>query len=111
MHLDGGIDSETYHSKLEEYKKRQREITSEMEAHVNADETCIITAKTVLDLAKRAKELFMSSKLGEKQQLLNFIFSNFQLEGKKLLVTPREPSLTLTAMSHQPANLRMLDSN
>jgi hypothetical protein len=39
MHLDGGIDFETYHSKLEEYKKRQREITSEMEAHVNADET------------------------------------------------------------------------
>lgn len=28
MHLDGAIDSETYHLKLEEYKKRQREITS-----------------------------------------------------------------------------------
>ncbi len=40
-----------------------------MEAHVNADETCIITAKTVLDLAKRAKELFMSLKLVEKQEL------------------------------------------
>lgn len=106
MHLDGGIDSETYHSKLEEYKKRQREITSEMEAHVNADETCIITAKTVLDLAKRAKELFMSSKLGEKQQLLNLVFSNLKLDGKKLLVTLREPFLTLCAMSHQPANLR-----
>jgi site-specific DNA recombinase len=111
MHLDGGIDSETYHSKLEEYKKRQREITSEMEAHVNADETCIITAKTVLDLAKRAKELFMSSKLGEKQQLLNFVFSNFQLEGKRLLVTLREPFLTLTALSHQPVSLRVQDSN
>jgi L-rhamnose mutarotase len=111
MHLDGGIDSETYHSKLEEYKKRQREITSEMEAHVNADETCIITAKTVFDLAKRAKELFMSSKLGEKQQLLNFVFSNFQLEGKRLLVTLREPFLTLSTMPHQPVSLRMLDSN
>jgi hypothetical protein len=105
MHLDGGIDSETYHSKLEEYKKRQREITSEMQAHVNADETCIITAKTVLDLAKRAKELFMSSKLGEKQQLLNFVFSNFQLEGKRLLVTLREPFLTLSTMPHQPVSL------
>ena len=46
-----------YHAKLEEYKKRQREITSEMKAHVNADETCLITAKTVLDLAKQAKEI------------------------------------------------------
>ena len=34
MHLDGAIDSETYHLKLEEYKKRQREITSEIAAIV-----------------------------------------------------------------------------
>ncbi len=111
MHLDGIIDSESYHFKLEEYKKRQREITSEMAAHVNADETCLITAKTVLDLAKRAKELFESSKLSEKQQLLNLVFSNLKLDGKKLLVTLREPFLTLCAMSHQPANLRVWDSN
>ena len=98
MHLDGAIDSETHHQKLEEYKKRQREITSEMKAHVNADETYLITAKTVLDLAKRAKELFMSSKLIGKQQLLNFVFSNLKLDGKKLSVTLREPFLTLCAM-------------
>lgn len=110
MHLDGGIDSETYHLKLEEYKKRQREITSEIKAHVNADETCLITAQTLLDLAKRAKELFESSKLPEKQQLLNFVFSNLKLDGKKLLVILREPFLTLCAMSHQPANLKLLDS-
>ncbi len=53
----------------------------------------------------------MSSKLGEKQQLLNFVFSNFQLEGKRLLVTLREPFLTLSTMPHQPGSLRVLDSN
>ncbi|MFA6916771.1 MAG: hypothetical protein WC222_10280 [Parachlamydiales bacterium] len=108
MHLDGLMDSGTYHLKLEEYKKRQREITGEMKAHVNADETCLITAKTVLDLAKRAKEIFISSKMPEKQQLLNFVFSNLKLDGKKLLVTLREPFLTLCEMSHQPANLQLL---
>ncbi len=71
----------------------------------------IITAKTVLDLAKRAKKLFMSSKLSEKQQLLNFVFSNFELDGKRLLVTLREPFLTLSTMPHQPVSLRMQDSN
>ena len=111
MHLDGDIDSDTYHTKLEEYKKRQREITSEMRAHVNADETCLITAKTVLDLAKRAKEIFMSSKMPEKQQLLNFVFSNLKLDGKKLLVTLREPFSTLLAVSHQPKDLLKQDSN
>ena len=47
----------------------------------------------------------------EKQQLLNFVFSNFQLEGKRLLVTLREPFLTLSTMPHQPVSLRVNDSN
>lgn len=49
----------------------------------------------------------MSSKMGEKQQLLNFVFSNLKLEGKKLLVTLREPFLSLSAVAHQPMNLRV----
>ena len=106
MHIDGAIDSEVYHSKLEEYKKRQRSITNEMREHVNGDENCLITAKTVLDLAKRAKDIFMSSKLKEKQQLLNVVFSNFQWEGERLLVTLREPFLPLinnaTSTSRSP---------
>ena len=40
-------------------------------------------------------------------RLLSLVFSNLKLDGKKLLVTLREPFLTLCAMSHQPANLRM----
>jgi len=103
----------------EEFRKRGVDVilvggayvTAEMKAHVNADETCLITAKTVLDLAKRAKELFESSKLSKKQQLLNLVLSNLKFDGKKLLVTSREPFLTLCAMSHQPANLRKKDSN
>ncbi|OGN59992.1 MAG: hypothetical protein A3F40_01700 [Chlamydiae bacterium RIFCSPHIGHO2_12_FULL_27_8] len=70
------MDSDSYHTKLEEYKKRQREITSEIKNHIDADETCLITARSVLDLAKRAKEIFISSNLKEKQELLNFVFSN-----------------------------------
>lgn len=50
-----------------------------MGAHVEADETCLITAKTVLDLAKQAKEIFMSSKLTEKQLLLRFVFFELSL--------------------------------
>lgn len=87
MHIDGKIDPEGYQMKLEEYKKRQRSITAEMREHVDADENCHITAKTVLDLAKRSKEIFMSSILKEKQHLLNLVFSNLSLEGEKLLVT------------------------
>ena len=110
-YLDERIDKEIYQKKIEEYKAQQRTIHAEMYKHTDADESCLITVKTVLDLARRAKELFMSSKMAEKQQLLNFVFSNLKLEGKKLLVHFREPFLSLSAVSHQPKDLRMLDSN
>lgn len=111
MHIDGDIDSDSYHAKLEEYKKRQRSLKNQMRKDINGDEKCLIKAKTVLDLAKGAREIFMSSKLKEKQQLLNFVFSNLKLDGKRLSVTLREPFSTLIAVSHQAANLRILDSN
>jgi hypothetical protein len=76
--------------------------------NIHAGEACLITTKTGLDLAKHAKKIFVSSKLSEKQQLLNFVFSNLKLDGKKLFLTLGEPFLTLCAMSHQPANLQLL---
>lgn len=106
-HLDGNIDAGIYQQKLQEYKKRQKEITREMEAHVDADETCLLTIKTVVDLARRAKEIYLSSNLDEKRELLNLVFSNLKLRDKRLLVTLREPFSLLMAASHQPMCLRM----
>jgi len=53
-HLDGNIDADIYEQKLDEYKKRQHEITAAMDQHIDADKASLITVKTVLDLAKRA---------------------------------------------------------
>lgn len=71
----------------------------------------INTAKPSVVTDIQTKELFESSKSSEKQQLLNLVFSNLKFDGKKLLVKLREPFLTLCAVSHQPANLRMRHSN
>jgi site-specific DNA recombinase len=83
-HLDGNIDTAIYQQKLQEYKKRQREIVQEMEAHVETDETCLITIKVVTDLA-RLRKFFLSSNLDEKRELLNFVFSNLKLRKKDCL--------------------------
>ncbi len=101
MHLDGGIDSETYHLKLEEYKARQRAIAAEVSDHITADESCLITAKRVLDLAKQAKEIFMSSNVDEKRQFLKFVHSNLTLNGEKLHLELREPFSTFVKMGDQ----------
>jgi hypothetical protein len=47
--------------------------------------TQFLITKTVFDLAKRAKDLFMSSKMAEKQQLLDWVFSNLKWGGKSCL--------------------------
>lgn len=111
MHLDGTIDQESYRTKMDEYKRRQREITSEMQAHVSGDETCLITAETVLGLAKNARKIFESSNFDEKRQLLNFVYSNLWLDGENLLTELREPFSSMTNIQDQPGWLGWEDSN
>lgn len=110
-HLDGKIDGDIYEQKLNEYKSRQLEITSLMEAHVDADKASLITVKTVLDLAKRAKEIYESSKVEEKRQILNFLFSNLEMKDKKAIITLREPFDKLIAVSDHPMCRKRRDSN
>ena len=62
-----------------------------MGTHIDADKASLITVKTVLDLAKRAKEIYESSKVNKKRQILNFLFSNLELRDKKAIITLREP--------------------
>jgi len=57
MHLDGSVDVETYKSKTNEYKNRQREIMAEMENQVELDEMNMVTAQKVLRLAKLSREI------------------------------------------------------
>lgn len=95
MHLDGKIDSQIYHSKLQEYKQEQRELVEELNSYNRDTKTDIIAARELLELGNQAKEIFMSSKLVEKQELLNFFFSNFQLDNEKLDVELRQPYYTI----------------
>ncbi len=73
-----------------------------MAAHIDADKASLITVKTVLDLAKRAKEIYETSKVDEKRQILNFLFSNLEMREKKAIITLREPFDRLIAVSDHP---------
>ncbi|MEI8328402.1 MAG: hypothetical protein WCG14_00140 [Chlamydiia bacterium] len=82
-----------------------------MVTHVDSDKTSLITVKTVLDLAKRAKEIYESSKVDEKRQILNFLFSNLEIKDKKAIITLREPFDKLLAVSDHPMCRGALHSN
>src|SRR5579863_33739 len=91
MHVDGKIDAQTYRVKLDEYNREQQLVSAELKSCEEIYTAEHVTAQEVLLLAREAREIFESSKLDEKQQLLNFFFSNLTLDREKLDVELREP--------------------
>jgi len=108
--LDGVIDEKLYLEKVREYKTRQLEIADEMKGHEKADQNFYITANMVLNLAARAPEIFESSEVDEKRQLLNLVFQNLQLRGVNLSVSVQEPFLTMIGHKECPTNWRWRDA-
>ena len=111
MHLDGQMDTETYQTKLREYKQRQNEIAMELQSYKPVDESTLITINTVLHLARNAKDIYESSNLDKKQLFLRFIFSNLQLDGENLHLELKEPFFSMQKMSDEPEWLGRKDSN
>lgn len=84
MHIDGKLDAETYHAKLAEYKQTEQSLISEIRSYDSNPKMELLTAERILNLARNARDLFISSKLEEKQQLLKLLFSNSKLSSEKL---------------------------
>ena len=82
-----------------------------MKRHEVADEHYYITANTVLNLASRAREIFESSEVSEKRQLLNLMFQNLQLRDVNLSVSVQEPFKTMVDYKECPTNWRWRESN
>jgi len=49
-----------------------------------------------------ARGIYESSKVEEKRQILNFVFSNLEIKDKKAIITLREPFDKLIAVSDHP---------
>mgnify|MGYP005839158951 CR=1 FL=1 len=88
-----------FNEKLKEYKERQEEIREEMGRYDQADEKFYLTANTFFSLAKRAYEIFESSEIKEKKQLLNFLLQNLKLRGRNLLFDLKTPFDTVLQAS------------
>lgn len=108
--LDGPIDERLYLEKVREYKTRQLEIVREMKNHEKADQNFYITANMVMNLAGRAREIFESSEVDEKRELVNLVFQNLKVEGKKMLTDVLEPFHTMIGYKECPTNWRWRDA-
>lgn len=105
------ITRDEYDKKLKDYKEKQHDIALRLEELTNADENYHITAATLFSLANRALEIFESSEVNEKRQLLNFLLQNCRLSGKNLAFELRSPFGMMLEYAHHPSVLRGSDSN
>ena len=110
IRFDGTIDSAAYQMKLEEYNKEKQELSERLNGYKGLDKADLIIAREVLELAQEAKDIFLSSKLEEKQQLLGFFFSNFTLNDEKLDLELREPFRVMQKMQDQHVWRHLLDT-
>lgn len=78
------ITQDEYDKKASELKQRQYELNDKLKRVIEADESYSIMLITLLNICSRAPELFESSKVEQKRQLINFLLSNLKLRGKTL---------------------------
>ena len=96
---------------MNEYKEKQYDINIRMEEYTHADENFLIASSMVFSLASRALEIFESSEVDEKRQLLNFLLQNFSLQGKNLSFKTKIPFSGIIEYAQTGSMLRRQDSN
>ena len=91
LYLERSINEDVYNSKNKDLESQLAKVRADKEIHLEADSNFKTTIITAFGLANKASELFESSKIAEKRELINFVFSNLSLRGKKLEYALRKP--------------------
>ena len=97
--LDEKISPEDFNEMSADLKSEQFELENKMKNHTQADEKFSIAMSTIVSLASNAYNLFMSSNIDEKRELINLIFSNLKLINGELRFSLRSPFDKLTNLA------------
>jgi site-specific DNA recombinase len=89
--LDGRITTDMYDKKVKELNARKSELEQKIKKLQSGNTYCRITAKHLLSITQRLKNIFESSEVDEKKQILNLLFQNFSLQGKNFLFNTKTP--------------------
>jgi hypothetical protein len=111
MRLDKSITQDEYDKKAIELKEKQYKLSDKLRSLTEADEIYSMTLISLLNICSKAPELFESSKVEQKRQLINFLLSNLQLRGKKLEYTLKKPFDVLVDLDYRSNWLGREDSN
>ncbi len=111
MYLDGGISKETYQKKHDELTLIKASLEStrkniELMANNNYD-----GALHLLELSRKAPDLFETAEIEERRTLINMVLSNLELDDKELWWKLKEPYDCMVLCNENANWLGMRDSN
>lgn len=87
--VDGLISKGRYLDKQEEYERQLNDILEAKEKHNKANINYLKLGANIFELAQVGREVYQQQEnIDKKKELLNFVFSNFKLNGEKLDPTP-----------------------
>ena len=109
VRLENSITKDEYDKKALELRTEQANIKNDLNNIDKADEKFSITLEYLISLASKSYELFKSSKTEEKRQLIKFVFSNFEIDGKNIEFSIRKPFDKLLNLSKGQIWLRLSD--
>lgn len=109
--LDGSITGIRYDEYYHSFREELAEIDARLHLLQDAEDNYFLTANYLLKLAARAHELFISSEVEQKRQIVKLVLSNLLLSQKKLVFTVVEPFNTILISADRSEILPNLDSN
>ena len=109
--LDGRITDSEYDKFYQSFREQIANIDTRLGMLQEAEDNYYITAKYLLELANRAYDLFISSEVEERRQLVKLVLSNLRVEGKKVRFDAIKPFDTILNYADSQLWLPHKDSN
>ncbi len=109
--LKGRITDDEYDKFFQSFHEQKADITTRLGMLQEAEDNYYITAKYLLELANRAYELFKSSEVEERRQLIKLVLSNLRVEDKLVRYDAVKPFDTILNYAERQAWLPDEDSN
>lgn len=101
--LKGRITDDEYDKFFQSFHEQKADITTRLGMLQEAEDNYYVTAKYLLELASRAYELFKSSEVEERRQLIKLVLSNLRVEDKLVRYDAVKPFDTILNYAERQA--------
>lgn len=98
--LKGRITNDEYDKFYQSFREQIADLDTRLGMLQEAEDNYYITAKYLLELANRAYDLFASSEVDERRQLLKLVLSNLRVDGKTIQYQAQKPFDTILNYSN-----------